>query len=120
RGAELDDRYLRLVTVLLDRHHPVSIATHDPELLARILPLVDPVDATGTVEFEMLRGVGEGLLGHIHETGYRTRLYLPFGVEWYLYLCHRQAEYPPNLYRALSDALDRVKGPPANTEPANG
>lgn len=110
RGAELDGRYLRLVTALLDRNHPVSIATHDTELLARILPLVDPADTTGTVEIEMLRSVGEGLLGHIHETGYRTRLYLPFGVEWYLYLCHRLAEYPPNLYRAISDALDRAKG----------
>ncbi len=111
RGAELDDRYLRLVAALLDRNHSVSIATHDPELLARILPLVDPADTTGTVEFEMLRGVGERLLCQIHETGYRTRLYLPFGVERYLYLCHRLAKYPPNLYRAISDALDRAKGP---------
>lgn len=111
RGAQLNDRYLHLVTTLLDRQHPVSIATHDTELLARILPLVDPSDTRETIEFEMLRGVGETLLGPIRAMGYRTRLYLPYGVEWYLYLCHRLAEYPPNLYRAVSDIVDRARSP---------
>ncbi len=120
RGEELDDRYLSLVTTLLKRDHAVSIATHDTGLLARIMPLVDPADTTRAIEFEMLRGVGEDLLGRIHEAGYRTRLYLPYGVEWYLYLCHRLAEHLPNLYRAISDAVDRAKGPPANTESTVG
>lgn len=37
--------------------------------------------------------------------GCRTRVYLPYGQEWYLYLCHRLAEYPPNIYRAFADAV---------------
>ncbi len=120
RGAPLNDRYLHLVTTLLDRRHRVSVATHDPELLARILPLADPLDTSGNVEFEMLRGVGETLLGPIRAMGYRTRLYLPYGVEWYLYLCHRLAEHPPNIYRAISDVVDWAKGPPASTIPGHG
>ena len=40
----------------------------------------------------------------MRDLGYRTRTYLPYGREWYLYLCHRLAEHPPNLYRALADA----------------
>ncbi len=37
------------------------------------------------------------------DLGYRTRTYLPYiRVR---YLCHRLAEHPPNLYRALADAV---------------
>ena len=40
----------------------------------------------------------------MRDLGYRTRTYLPYGREWYLYLCHRLAEHPPDLYCALADA----------------
>jgi proline dehydrogenase len=41
----------------------------------------------------------------MQQRGYRTRIYLPYGQEWYLYLCHRLAEYPPNIYLAIADAV---------------
>lgn len=56
------------------------------------------------IEFEMLYGIAFERLKHMKERGYRTRIYLPYGKEWYLYVCHRIAEYPPNLYQALVDA----------------
>lgn len=40
--------------------------------------------------------------------GYRARVYLPYGEEWYLYLCHRLAEYPPNIYQAVADAVSAL------------
>jgi proline dehydrogenase len=36
---------------------------------------------------------------------YRTRIYLPYGQEWHLYLCNRLAEYPSNLYQAIVDVV---------------
>jgi proline dehydrogenase len=41
----------------------------------------------------------------MRDLGYQTRVYLPYGQEWSLYLCHRLAEYPPNVYQAIIEAV---------------
>jgi proline dehydrogenase len=58
------------------------------------------------IEFEMLDGVTPERLQLMRDRGYRTGVYLPYGQEWYLYLCHRLAEYPPNVYQAIIDAVE--------------
>jgi proline dehydrogenase len=57
----------------------------------------------------MLRGVTPERLQLMGERGYATRVYLPCGREWYLYLCHRLTEYRPNIYQALADAVGRAE-----------
>ncbi len=52
----------------------------------------------------MLKGVTQERLEVMKYYGYRTRMYLPYGREWHLYLCNRLAEYPPNIYQAIADA----------------
>jgi proline dehydrogenase len=110
RGAELDESYRILMEKLLISGHSCSIATHDPALLDP-LPLeyahkliqekgIEP----DHIEFEMLKGVTQERLEAMQNSGYRTRVYLPYGQEWHLYLCNRLAEYPPNIYQAIIDA----------------
>lgn len=110
RGAELDQSYRQLMERLLTSRHPCSIATHDPALLDPI-PLKYAhqfVQEQGIesdhIEFEMLKGVTQERLEAMKNCGYRTRVYLPYGQEWHLYLCNRLAEYPPNIYQAIADA----------------
>lgn len=111
RGAELDESYRQLMERLLTSGHPCSIATHDPALL-------DPVPLEfahkfiqeqgikqDSIEFEMLKGVTPERLQAMQNYGYRTRVYLPYGQEWHLYLCNRLAEHPPNIYQAIADAV---------------
>ena len=111
RGAELDSSYCQLMERLLTSGHPCSIATHDPALL-------DPVPLEyahkliqeqsierDNIEFEMLKGVTPERLRVMKDYGYRTRVYLPYGQEWHLYLCNRLAENPPNIYQAITDAV---------------
>jgi proline dehydrogenase len=110
RGAELDRSYRQLMERLLTSGHLCSIATHDSALL-------DPVSLKYAhqfvqeqgieldhIEFEMLKGVTQERLEAMKNCGYRTRVYLPYGQEWHLYLCNRLAEYPPNIYQAITDA----------------
>jgi len=108
RGADLDATYRSLLDRLLLARHPVSVSTHDGEILEHAHRFVaqNALDAD-PVEFEMLQGVREGRLEGMRQLGYRTRVYLPYGTEWYLYLCHRLAEHPPNILRAVSDAVAR-------------
>src|SRR5260221_14679193 len=60
-------------------------------------------------DFEMLFGVRRDLQLRLVHEGYRVRVYLPYGEEWYPYLVRRLAERPANIgffMRALlSEAL---------------
>ncbi len=110
RGAELDSSYRQLMARLLTSGHPCSIATHDPTLLDPSLEYADKfIQEQGiepdNIEFEMLKGVTPERLWGMKEYGYRTRVYLPYGREWHLYLCNRLAEYPQNIYQAITDAV---------------
>jgi proline dehydrogenase len=48
-------------------------------------------------EFQMLQGVRRPLQDQLVREGYRVRVYLPYGTEWYPYLTRRMAEKPANL-----------------------
>lgn len=103
RSTKLNSRYLKFVEQLIEANHPVSIATHDETLIREIecrQYLNHP-----QVEIEMLYGIRPDLLRNLKDKGYNCKVYLPYGKEWYLYLCHRIAEYPENLYRAVTDII---------------
>lgn len=103
RGETLDERFLSLVERAVSAQHPLCLATHDQRLLQEIERR--KLLTVPHVEVEMLYGVRPDLLRQMKQAGYQTRLYLPYGTEWYLYLCHRLAEYPPNIYQALADCV---------------
>jgi len=106
RGAELDAAYRQLMETLLASNHACSIATHDQSLLRYAHKFIqDQKLVFDQIEFEMLQGVTSEQLAAMSKCGYRTRVYLPYGKEWYLYLCNRLAEYPPNLYQAIVDVV---------------
>jgi proline dehydrogenase len=107
RGEILDRGYRDYMEILLLSDHPCSLATHDLDLLNSAHKYIRRQKLKKhPFEFEMLYGVTPDRLQLVRERGYRARVYLPYGREWYLYLCHRLAEYPPNIYRAIGDAAD--------------
>lgn len=104
RKKELNNRYLKFVEQLVEANHPVSIATHDENLIQEMEQrqfLNHP-----NVEIEMLFGIRPDLIKVLKNKEYNCKVYLTYGQEWYLYLCHRIAEYPENLYRAVTDMID--------------
>jgi proline dehydrogenase len=96
--AEVDANYARLMErLLLAGNHP-AIATHDERLINRALDLVrDNNIGRDRFDFEMLFGVRRDLQLRLVSEGYRVRVYLPYGSEWYPYLVRRLAERPANL-----------------------
>ncbi|WP_203364648.1 proline dehydrogenase family protein [Bacillus sp. REN10] len=103
RSKELNDRYLEFVDQLIKANHPVSIATND-EILIQEIQKRQYLNHPNT-EIEMLYGVRPDLLKDLKAKGYNCRAYLTYGQEWYLYLCHRIAEYPENLSHAVLDMI---------------
>lgn len=104
RSEELNKRYLAYVDQLVNANHPLSIATHD-EMLIQEIERRQYLD-NSNVEIEMLYGVRPTLLNELRRKDYRCRVYLTYGNEWYLYLCHRIAEHPENLYLAVTDIIN--------------
>ncbi|GGA13924.1 proline dehydrogenase [Paenibacillus marchantiophytorum] len=101
RSEELNERYLHLTKLLVASGRPVSIASHDEVIIEAARKrgyLAQP-----NVEIEMLYGIRPDLLKKLKEAGCRTKVYVLYGKEWHLYVCHRLSEFPPNLYRALAD-----------------
>ncbi|MBA2691454.1 MAG: proline dehydrogenase family protein [Rubrobacter sp.] len=102
-STDLDEAYRRHMETLLASGHTLSIATHDETILDHAHEFIreNGLEASNA-EFEMLYGITPERLEAMRERGCRTRVYLVYGEEWYLYLCHRLAEHPPNIYRAVA------------------
>ncbi|MGH9368168.1 MAG: proline dehydrogenase family protein [Thermoanaerobaculia bacterium] len=108
-GPPTDTAFRTLMETLLVSGHRCSIATHDPALLEHAHRFIESRRLPREpIEFELNYGIAEDRLRQMQALGYAVRVYLPYGEEWYLYLCHRLAEYPPNIYQALADALSAL------------
>ncbi len=94
----VDANYARLMErLLLTDAHP-ALATHDPRLIARAVQIVEREGiAPDRFEFQMLYGVRRDLQRMLIDRGYRVRVYVPYGTEWYPYFMRRLAERPANV-----------------------
>jgi proline dehydrogenase len=96
--SEVDANYVRLTEVLLTSGVYPGIATHDPAMLAAARRIVAERKLEhGSFEFQMLYGVRRDLQRQLIAEGYRVRVYVPFGREWYPYFMRRLAERPANV-----------------------
>ena len=95
---EVDDAFRRLSQVLLESGNYPAIATHDEALIAATRTF-----ATGRnigrdrFEFQMLYGIRRDLQTTLVGDGYRMRIYLPFGQQWFPYFMRRLGERPANV-----------------------
>jgi proline dehydrogenase len=96
--ADVDANYARLMERLLVHGNHPAIATHDERLIRRVKEIAKRENiAPDRFDFEMLFGVRRDLQLRLVNEGYRVRVYLPYGQEWYPYLVRRLAERPANL-----------------------
>jgi proline dehydrogenase len=104
--ADVDASYGRLMETLLERGHYPGIATHDEALIRRARAFVAARGiAPERFEFQMLYGVRRDLQEALVRDGYRMRVYVPFGTQWYPYLMRRLAERPANIAFILGNVV---------------
>lgn len=112
RSSALNERYIQLMEQAVRKGHRLSIATHDESIIDEVMKrgwIHNP-----GVEFELLYGIRPDLCSQLKKAGYPVRIYLTYGREWYLYLCHRIAEYPPNVFQAILDMMDAGTADPVH------
>ncbi len=106
RKRDVDRSYARLAERLLLGGVYPAIATHDERLIAHAIRTADRHGiGPDRFEFQMLYGIRRDLQIHLLRRGYRVRVYVPFGEEWYPYLMRRLAERPANVVFVLASVL---------------
>jgi proline dehydrogenase len=96
--SEVDDAYIALMQQLLAGGHYPAIATHDPAMIAATRAFADAKGlAKDAFEFQMLFGIRRDLQTSLTRAGYRFRVYVPFGTEWFPYFMRRLGERPANV-----------------------
>jgi proline dehydrogenase len=96
--SDVDRNFVALMKILLPSGIYHAIATHDPRM---IQATKDFAASQGIgkekFEFQMLYGIRGDLQRSLLKEGYRVRVYIPFGTDWYPYFMRRLAERPANL-----------------------
>ena len=103
---EVDAAFERMTkTLLLDGTYP-AIATHDVRMLDYTKRVADEHGiAKDRFEFQMLYGIRRDLQTALVADGYRMRVYVPFGREWFPYFMRRLGERPANVGFVLKGLL---------------
>jgi len=115
RKRDVDGAFARLAERLLrDGVYP-AIATHDDRLIAAARQAAGRHGiAPDRFEFQMMYGIRRDLQAGLARDGYRVRVYVPFGGEWYPYFMRRLAERPANVMFVVGNLLrERGGGGPA-------
>jgi proline dehydrogenase len=96
--AEVDANYVKCMHALMrDGNYP-GLATHDPRMIDEAKRFAEAEGiAKDRFEFQMLYGIRRDLQEQLVQEGYRMRVYIPYGTQWYPYLMRRLAERPANV-----------------------
>jgi len=97
KKSDVDANYVKLMQMLLQSGTYHGIATHDEKMIQATIEFARKANIPASAfEFQMLYGVRRDLQQKLIKQGWRCRVYIPFGTEWYPYLMRRLAERPAN------------------------
>jgi proline dehydrogenase len=106
RMGEVNDAYIALAHRLLDHNPYPAFATHDPVMIDAVKAYARRRDiAAARYEFQMLYGIRRDLQASLVAEGYRVRVYVPFGRQWFPYFMRRLGERPANVGFVLKGIL---------------
>ena len=98
KKADVDAAFVRIMDQLLRTGTYPALATHDPAIIdaARRMAAANRI-GNDRYEFQMLYGIRRDLQAALVAEGFRLRLYVPFGTQWFPYFMRRLGERPANL-----------------------
>ena len=95
---QVDENYVRAMRALMLNGNYPGLATHDRRIINEAKRYAQEQRISpDRFEFQMLYGVRRDLQEQLVREGYRMRVYVPFGTQWYPYLMRRLAERPANV-----------------------
>jgi proline dehydrogenase len=104
--ADVDGAFVSLMELLLAEGTYPAIATHDPAMIEATRTFAASRAIGGDrFEFQMLYGIRRDLQSALTREGFRVRVYVPFGREWFPYFMRRLGERPANAGFVLKSLL---------------
>ena len=95
--SDVDASYIKLMKILLKSGIYHGIATHHEKMIEATIRFAQAEKIPASAfEFQMLYGIRRDLQRQLVKQGWRMRVYIPFGTEWYPYFMRRLAERPAN------------------------
>jgi proline dehydrogenase len=111
KKADVDAAFVRLMRLLLDGGVYPAIATHDPAVIdATRAYAAERGIGSDRYEFQMLFGIRRDLQTALVRDGYRMRIYVPFGQQWFPYFMRRLGERPANVAFVLKSLISERPG----------
>jgi proline dehydrogenase len=108
KKSEVDANYVKLMKTLMKSGVYHGLATHDESIIkeAKAFAIRENVERDA-FEFQMLHGIRRDLQQSLVKEGWKVRVYVPFGTEWYPYFMRRLAERPANVLFIAKNMLRR-------------
>jgi proline dehydrogenase len=96
--SDVDANYVKLMKILMKSGVYHGLATHDEKIIqqAEAFAIGEKL-SPDSFEFQMLYGIRRDLQQSLVRKGWRVRVYIPFGSEWYPYFMRRLGERPANV-----------------------
>ena len=97
--SDVDANYVKLMKVLMKSGIYHGLATHDENIIRQAEAFATSEKLSpDSFEFQMLYGIRRDLQQSLVRRGWRVRVYIPFGTEWYPYFMRRLGERPANVF----------------------
>ena len=95
---QVDAAFVEIAQILLAEGTYPAIATHDPQMIDAVKAYAAQQGiSSDRYEFQMLYGIRRDLQTQLTAEGFRVRVYVPFGREWFPYFMRRLGERPANI-----------------------
>lgn len=108
KKSDVDANYVKLMKLLLPSGIYHGIATHDPAMIDATKEFAREKNiGREQFEFQMLYGIRTDLQKQLVRDGFRLRIYIPYGTDWFPYFMRRLAERPANLTFFLRNLVSR-------------
>jgi proline dehydrogenase len=96
--SDVDANYVKLMKILMKSGIYHGLATHDESIIEQAQAFATREKLSlDSFEFQMLYGIRRDLQRKLARAGWRVRVYIPFGLEWYPYFMRRLGERPANV-----------------------
>lgn len=103
---DVDRNYVECAKALIQDGRYPGIATQDSVIIAELSAWAKSTGiGADRFEYQMLYGVRRDLQDQLVRDGWRVRVYVPFGTQWYPYLMRRLAERPANIWFIAGNVL---------------
>jgi proline dehydrogenase len=101
---DVDDNYKKIIKQHMLNGNYSAVASHDEKIIEFTKQFVKECSIPKEqFEFQMLYGICEDLQIRLVQEGFKLRVYVPYGIDWFGYFMRRMAERPANVWFVLKN-----------------